>query len=738
MRALTWHGKHDVRVDSHPDPEIVNPRDAIIEITSTAICGSDLHLYDGYIPTMQSGDILGHEFMGEVVEVGEAVGLGVPDLGAVDAAPLDADGAGTIGLFCLRRRGSHLLWIGDEVGFLHERAPPSLARPSPATALLVADLDNDGFEEILIANAGEPNRLLAWREQGWRPIDPGDAMEPASLPSALTAADLDGDGRLDIIGAGRWFQNLGGMKFRVHVIDDHYRYSRALVGDFIKGGWPEIVFGPGDNTLRLRLYQWRNQQWVGRDLLPEDVVHGHSLERADIDGDGHLDIFVGEMGHWGPRNQPPDNPNAKLWVLYGDGKGGFRAQLVDQGQGTHEAKLGDLDSDGDPDIIGKPFRHNTPRLDVYWNEGKGRKLPLKLWRRHVVDAHKPYRSIFIAPGDLDNDGLPDIITGGWWYRNPGQASGRWERTLFPDPLKNMALVQDLTGDGLPDVLGTAGVGSQPNADFYLARNLGGGRFDVSPVVQAQGDFLQGIVARRFDPRGPLQIALSWHKAGFGVQLLTPGAPWQWSKISDASQDEDLSAGDIDRDGRIDLLLGTCWLRNEGSTWTLHTLSDSEGDPDRNRLADISGDGRPDAVVGFEAINKPGKLVWYQQGASPFAKWTEHLIAMPVGPMSLDVADMDGDSDVDVVVGEHNFADPSSARLLLFENLGQGRAWTMHVVHTGDEHHCGARVRDVDGDGDLDVISIGWSHANVLVYENLALKAVADRAPARKMARRKSP
>lgn len=70
MRALTWHGKHDVRVDSVPDPEILNPRDAIIKITSTAICGSDLHLYDGFIPTMMAGDILGHEFMGEVVETG--------------------------------------------------------------------------------------------------------------------------------------------------------------------------------------------------------------------------------------------------------------------------------------------------------------------------------------------------------------------------------------------------------------------------------------------------------------------------------------------------------------------------------------------------------------------------------------------------------------------------------------------------------------------------------------------
>ena len=71
MRAVTWHGTHDVRVDSVPDPEIINPRDAILKITSTAICGSDLHLYDGVIPGVVPGDVLGHEFMGEVVETGK-------------------------------------------------------------------------------------------------------------------------------------------------------------------------------------------------------------------------------------------------------------------------------------------------------------------------------------------------------------------------------------------------------------------------------------------------------------------------------------------------------------------------------------------------------------------------------------------------------------------------------------------------------------------------------------------
>jgi threonine dehydrogenase-like Zn-dependent dehydrogenase len=73
MRALCWNGIHDVRVENVPDPTILNPRDAIIKVTLAAICGSDLHLYDGYIPAMEKGDILGHETMGEVVEVGREV-----------------------------------------------------------------------------------------------------------------------------------------------------------------------------------------------------------------------------------------------------------------------------------------------------------------------------------------------------------------------------------------------------------------------------------------------------------------------------------------------------------------------------------------------------------------------------------------------------------------------------------------------------------------------------------------
>src|SRR6478735_8143785 len=73
MRANTWLGTRSLEVQEVPDPKILNPRDAIVRITSTAICGSDLHLYNGFIPSMKRGDVLGHEFMGEIVEVGKGV-----------------------------------------------------------------------------------------------------------------------------------------------------------------------------------------------------------------------------------------------------------------------------------------------------------------------------------------------------------------------------------------------------------------------------------------------------------------------------------------------------------------------------------------------------------------------------------------------------------------------------------------------------------------------------------------
>jgi hypothetical protein len=649
----------------------------------------------------------------------------------------DIDGDGDTDLVFGADAGDNKIWWWENPHPNHDPAVPWKRRLIKNGAgnkhhdQIFGDFDGDGQIELVSWN--QNSRALLLFEI---PPDPRAAeiwpsatiysWSGAEEHEGLAAADINGDGKLDLVGGGRWFEHQGGDKFEAHVVDDRYRFSRPLAGQFREGGPPEIVFGPGDNDLRLRIYERGGDGWTGRDILPYDIRHGHSLRMGDLDRDGNLDIFVGEMGQWG---RAVNNPLARLYVLYGDGKGSFAAQLVHEGQGTHEARLGDLDGDGDQDIFGKAFRHNSPRLDVWRNDGprKG-PLPLNRWKRYVVDAARPHRAVWVAAADLDGDGSKDVVTGAWWYRNPGRAGGTWTRSGIGEPLQNMTAVRDFDFDGDYDILGRPAKGSDPSAEFLLAVNDGKGSFDVRPrVAQAEGDFEQGVQVAFFGGTADYQVALSWHKAGQGVQLLTPPAkpaaePWRWRKISDFSQDEGLSAGDIDLDGDRDLLLGTRWLRNDGDAWSVQMVNPVSGDPDRNVLADMSGDGRPDAVVGFEAINKPGKLAWYEQPASPGDPWTEHIIGEPVGPMSLSVADMDGDGDPDVIVGEHNYQAPETAKLILFENVdGKAGGWRQHVVHRGDEHHDGAAAVDIDGDGDQDILSIGWSHANVVCYENLAVR-----------------
>ncbi len=104
-----------------------------------------------------------------------------------------------------------------------------------------------------------------------------------------------------------------------------------------------------------------------------DIIHGHTLDLGDINGDGHLDIFTAEMSKWS--NKPEvDNPRATAWIFYGDGKGNFRKTELVVGHGWHEGRVADLDGDGDLDILNKPYTWDAPRVDVWLNGGTGPRL----------------------------------------------------------------------------------------------------------------------------------------------------------------------------------------------------------------------------------------------------------------------------------------------------------------------------------------------------------------------------
>jgi hypothetical protein len=235
------------------------------------------------------------------------------------------------------------------------------------------DFDGDGTAELVSWNQGSKALLLFEIPENPRSAERWPqttiySWTEGAEHEGLATADVNLDGKLDIVGGGRWFEHLGGSRFQAHIIDDSYRFSRAAAGQLVPGGRPEIVFQPGDADGRIQWFEWTGEGWAGHDLLGHDVIHGHSIGIGDVDGDGHPDIFSAEMGRWG-NSASQRNDQARLRIFFGDGTGNFREDLVATGYGFHEARLADLDGDGDLDVLAKPYNWNAPRIDVWLNQG---------------------------------------------------------------------------------------------------------------------------------------------------------------------------------------------------------------------------------------------------------------------------------------------------------------------------------------------------------------------------------
>lgn len=300
----------------------------------------------------------------------------------LDATPLrieaggttgDLDGDGDLDLVLGGDSSSNQLWWWENPG------GDAAAQPWPRHLLkddggrqshdqMLGDVDGDGKLELAFWNQQARKLWLADVPTDPR-VSPWPRQELWSWPQAfkyegMAAGDMDGDGVQDLVCGGRWFGCRDGT-WRDHIIDDAYGSSRSAVGDLIEGGWPEVVLNSGDGVGPLNLYTWRDGAW-SKQTLVDRVDHGHTLEVADVDGDGHLDIYAAEMA------SPGSGDACRQWVFFGDGQGAFESQLLSTGVGNHMSRVADLDGDGDLDILGKPYTAGAPRVDIWLNDGPAR------------------------------------------------------------------------------------------------------------------------------------------------------------------------------------------------------------------------------------------------------------------------------------------------------------------------------------------------------------------------------
>ena len=545
--------------------------------------------------------------------------------------------------------------------------------------IIFGDVDGDGTDEFIFWNAEKYLRIAEI------PADPTAGPWPfvtvftdPDKNEGLAITDVDLDGIDDIVGAGRWFKYVDATTYSVEVIDPAMEFTRVATGQIIPGGRPEIAFAigdispPYDGTSYLTMYEWDGTAWQPTQVMPDLTQSGHSLDIVDFNEDGLLDIFSAEMALDG-------NTDAKGRIFYGDGTGQFTLQEFSVGPDHHQSKVGDLDGDGDLDILGKPFNEGTPAVNVWLNATIDPGiLPLDQWVRHNVDPGQPWLAVNALWGDFDADGAMDIVSGGWLYQSQGSDYTQpWTRTLIGAPLHNVSLVYDFDGDGDLDVLGTDAQTQTPthpsSVTLYWGRNEGDGTFtildNIAPGVSNPVDhaFVQGITIADLDKDGLMNVAISWNygeRGNSGIDMWTvPADPsadlWPMTTISPVSEGEEIPAGDIDGDGDLDLFQGSGWLRNEypAAAWTrfdsttLIANNTPYDDPDRVALTDLDGDGDLDAIVGllFELETVPTDLVWLENPDDPTGEWPLHVIGTGIGGgFSMSIDDIDRDGDVDVV------------------------------------------------------------------------------------------
>lgn len=600
--------------------------------------------------------------------------------------------------------------------------------------LLFADVDGDGRPE-LICNAmytdtpglflykPGPDLKAPWRKH---------AVHEFLNLEGTDAADVDGDGLLEIVSGPYLFHSPPGGPFsgvweRRELIG--YRdFCRAAFVDITGNGRPDLVLAESEYPdgrlcwLENRLRESPASPWLKHDL-DTPLYYCHSLSAWRDAGSGSATIFCGEMEMGGWETVWNHDARLLLYTTRDDGANWLREEIY-RGAGTHNAQAADLDGDGEREIAGKPLKHQVLQI---WKRSAD-PGPCDGYEHVFVDRAKPYTGTDIIAVDVDGDGLEDIVCGSWWYKNP-----TWERRDIPGAYQ-IINAYDLDGDGRRELIGLKRIDGldwyhclSSKVAWFKPTDPERGLWEEHYIGEGSGDWPHGSAIGLFLPGGGLALALGYHNADSGGNnpelFIIPSdprqSPWPRKILAKAPYGEEMLACDLDGDGRLDVV-GAGYLMTNNGDGTFDAVKMTAGEERyqgaRVRAADLNGDGRLEVLAVVEDLSYETResfyrpVAWFEQPSSlRQSPWEMHVIDLVKCPHSLEVADLDGDGELEIIVGEHDpfRSERSRSRLLVYKKAEPGgRAWRRYVLDDRFEHHDGTKLINLGG-GRLGIMSHGW-------------------------------
>jgi hypothetical protein len=575
-----------------------------------------------------------------------------------------------------------------------------------------ADFNGDGQIDLAVADQGD-NAVDVLRGNGDGTFSSGSqqaAPAPDLRPFQVAVADLNGDGRLDIVTANRSDNSVsvllsnadGSYQTRETYATDTQPFS-VFVADLNGDGIPDIVtanyagssvsvlLGNGDGTFQ------PHHDYPAGTAAYDAVV-------ADVNGDGKPDIIVANK-----------NDNT-VGVLLGNGNGTFQPQnTYPVASGPYEVVAKDLTGNGLPDIVVSHFSATV--VDVLMNNGDGTFQPA---REYPVGS-RPYG---LAVADLSGDGIPDIVTANYRSSNVSILLGKGDGTFGPPQLipvgsaPNEVQVADLNGDGIPDIV-TANYGGNSvsvllgtgNGTFRPQKTYPAGNGPASvAVADLYGDHIPDLIVGN-RKNSTIQVL-----RGNGDGTFQPPVPFGLGKNRYS-----IAVADLNGDGKPDVVEAHL-LQNSvtvelgdgtGSFEQGQTIAVGDA-PTGVAIADLNGDGRPDLVVANSGSNTVSVVLGNGDGTFNIQK----TYAVGRSPRSVAVADLNGDGIPDIVVANYN---ANTVSVLLGNGDGTFRAQETFAV--GAKPYS-VKVADLKGDGPPDIVTANAAGDTVSVLLGLGHGAFA--------------